>query len=160
MSLGKRNYIFQVADFIGLFNFEWHSQNASMYFGEIIKNSIDFHFCPGLPCTDQWRPSISDSRQQQYIPRSNVVSVWGNNHANIISFKLIIYCRNGCVVGVGWGGTVRGCWSKFRLDFTVIIIPGSPNSFNFMQFLGKFSKIVCWRPFPPGGLAPPHPPCE
>ena len=21
-----------------------------------------------------------------------------------------------------------------------------PNSFNFMQFLGKFSKIVCWRP--------------
>ena len=24
--------------------------------------------------------------------------------------------------------------------------PGSPNSFNFMQFLGKFGKIVCWRP--------------
>ena len=21
-----------------------------------------------------------------------------------------------------------------------------PNSFNFMQFLGKFGKIVCWRP--------------
>ena len=28
-----------------------------------------------------------------------------------------------------------------------------PNSFNFMQFLGKFGKIVCWRP--PGKLAPP-----
>ena len=28
-----------------------------------------------------------------------------------------------------------------------------PNSFNFMQFLGKFGKIVCWRP-PPGELAP------
>ena len=28
-----------------------------------------------------------------------------------------------------------------------------PNSFNFMQFLGKFGKIVCWRP--PGELAPP-----
>ena len=27
-----------------------------------------------------------------------------------------------------------------------------PNSFNFMQFLGKFGKIVCWRL--PGGLAP------
>ena len=26
------------------------------------------------------------------------------------------------------------------------------NSFNFMQFLGKFAKIVCWRP--PGELAP------
>ena len=24
--------------------------------------------------------------------------------------------------------------------------PGSPNSFNFMQFWGKFGKIVCWRP--------------
>ena len=30
---------------------------------------------------------------------------------------------------------------------------GGPNSFNFMQFLGKFGKIVCWRP--PGELAPP-----
>ena len=24
--------------------------------------------------------------------------------------------------------------------------PGGPNSFNFMPFLGKFGKIVCWRP--------------
>ena len=23
---------------------------------------------------------------------------------------------------------------------------GGPNSFNFMQFLGKFGKIICWRP--------------
>ena len=30
---------------------------------------------------------------------------------------------------------------------------GRPNSFNFMQFLGKYGKIVCWRP--PGELAPP-----
>ena len=30
--------------------------------------------------------------------------------------------------------------------------PGGPNSFNFMQFLGKFGKIVCWRP---RELAPP-----
>ena len=26
--------------------------------------------------------------------------------------------------------------------------PGGPNSFNFMQFLGKFGKIVCWYPPP------------
>ena len=32
--------------------------------------------------------------------------------------------------------------------------PGGPNSFNFMQFLGKFDNIVCWRPLP-GELAPP-----
>ena len=31
--------------------------------------------------------------------------------------------------------------------------PRGPNSFNFMQFLGKYGKIVCWRP--PGELAPP-----
>ena len=24
--------------------------------------------------------------------------------------------------------------------------PRGPNSFNFMQFLGKFGKIVCWHP--------------
>ena len=33
--------------------------------------------------------------------------------------------------------------------------PPGPNSFNFMQFLGKFGKIVCWHP--PGELAPPLP---
>ena len=32
-------------------------------------------------------------------------------------------------------------------------LPGGPNSFNFMQFLGKFDKLVCWHP--PGELAPP-----
>ena len=31
--------------------------------------------------------------------------------------------------------------------------PGGPNSFNFMQFLGKFGKIVCLPP-PGGGGAP------
>ena len=30
--------------------------------------------------------------------------------------------------------------------------PVGPNSFNFMQFLGKFGKIVCWHP--PGELVP------
>ena len=25
--------------------------------------------------------------------------------------------------------------------------PGGPTSFNFMQLLGKFGKIVCWRPY-------------
>ena len=24
--------------------------------------------------------------------------------------------------------------------------PGGPNSFNFMQFSGKYGKIVCWCP--------------
>ena len=24
--------------------------------------------------------------------------------------------------------------------------PGGPNSFNFMQFWGKFGEIICWRP--------------
>ena len=32
--------------------------------------------------------------------------------------------------------------------------PPGQNSFNFMQFLGNFGKILCWRP-PPGELAPP-----
>ena len=32
--------------------------------------------------------------------------------------------------------------------------PGGPNSFNFMQFLGKFGNIVCWRPPPPESWRP------
>ena len=31
-------------------------------------------------------------------------------------------------------------------------LPWGPNSFNFMQFLGKFGKIICWRP--PGSWRP------
>ena len=31
--------------------------------------------------------------------------------------------------------------------------PRGPNSFNFMQFLRNFGKIICWRP--PWELAPP-----
>ena len=31
--------------------------------------------------------------------------------------------------------------------------PGGPNSFDFMQFLGNFGKIVCWRP--PWGVGAP-----
>ena len=31
--------------------------------------------------------------------------------------------------------------------------PQGPNSFNFLQFWGKFGKIVCWRP-PPGSWRP------
>ena len=32
--------------------------------------------------------------------------------------------------------------------------PECPNSFNFMQFLGNFGKIVCWSPPPPGSWRP------
>ena len=31
--------------------------------------------------------------------------------------------------------------------------PRGPNSFNFMQFLGNFGKIICWHP--PRELVPP-----
>ena len=33
--------------------------------------------------------------------------------------------------------------------------PRGPNSFNFMQFLGKFGKFVCWRPLLGEILDPP-----
>ena len=28
----------------------------------------------------------------------------------------------------------------------ILEAPPDPNSFNFMQFLGKFGKIICWHP--------------
>ena len=42
------------------------------------------------------------------------------------------------------GGSKVGCEGRAP--------PGVQNSFNFMQFLGKFSKIVCWCP--PGSWRP------
>ena len=44
-------------------------------------------------------------------------------------------------------------WLIYVVKFWMHTPPGGPNSFNFMQFLGKFGKIVCWRS--PGELAPP-----
>ena len=44
-------------------------------------------------------------------------------------------------------------WRIYIVKFWTRPPPG-PNSFNFMQFLGKFGKIICWRP-PTGELAPP-----
>ena len=61
-----------------------------------------------------------------------------------------------------WGST---CWSLDQesdtypaavADLHSKILdarPPGPNSFKFMQCLGKFGKIVCWHP--PGELAPP-----
>ena len=43
-------------------------------------------------------------------------------------------------------------WRIYIVKFWTRAPPGGPNSFNFMQFLGKYGKIVCWRP--PGELAP------
>ena len=32
--------------------------------------------------------------------------------------------------------------------------PEGPNYFNFMQFLGNFGKILCWRPLPEKDWSP------
>ena len=51
--------------------------------------------------------------------------------------------------------------SETPLDDNIITVAdlrgarGGPDSFNFMQFLGKFGKIICWRSPLPGELAPP-----
>ena len=37
-------------------------------------------------------------------------------------------------------------WRIYIVKFWMRAPPRGPNSFNFMQFLGKFGKIVCWRP--------------
>ena len=37
-------------------------------------------------------------------------------------------------------------WRIYIVKFWTRAPPQGPNSFNFMQFLGKFGKIVCWRP--------------
>ena len=45
-------------------------------------------------------------------------------------------------------------WRIYIVKFWTCTPPRGPNSFNFMQFLEKVGKIVCWRP-PPGELVPP-----
>ena len=41
------------------------------------------------------------------------------------------------------------------LHSKILDAPHGPNSFNFIQFLGKFGKIIYRRPPSPGGCAPP-----
>ena len=45
----------------------------------------------------------------------------------------------GCVGSSQWRIYIVKFWTR---------APGGPNSFNFMQFLGNFGKIVFWRPPP------------
>ena len=42
----------------------------------------------------------------------------------------------------------------YQIFITSVGSKGGPNSFNFMQFLRKFGKIVCWRPPTPRNLRP------
>ena len=44
-------------------------------------------------------------------------------------------------------------WRIYIVKFWTRAPPEGPNSFNFMQFLGTFGKIVYWRP--PRELASP-----
>ena len=37
-------------------------------------------------------------------------------------------------------------WRIYLVQFWMHPSPRGPNSFNFMQFLGNFGKIVCWHP--------------
>ena len=94
--------------------------------------------------------SIWSSDSSFYAPGPRDVCTWSQS--------------GGCtwsrgVPGPGVGGVPGpgGTWSLMylcrRLPVADLGGASGPNSFNFMQFLGKFGKIVCWRP--PQVLSPP-----
>ena len=61
------------------------------------------------------------------------------------------YCSGSVGVGPRPIKSVSPCFIMYTVaDLHSKILdarpPWGPNSFNFMQFLGKFGKIVCWRP--------------
>ena len=49
-------------------------------------------------------------------------------------------------MSMGWVLTSRIHWTWILSARDVRPLPRGPNSFNVMHLLGKFSKIVCWRP--------------
>ena len=61
------------------------------------------------------------------------------------------------VLGKVWGKVREMVWEKVQgMVQGMVWIGGSeggPPFLNFMQFFGKFGKIVCWCPSP-GGLIP------
>ena len=78
----------------------------------------------------------------------------------VISFNMVAYEKKYLIVfwteNSGWTSPIdnRYQWRIYIEKFwTRPPPPGGPNSFNFMQFLGKFGKIVCWR-LPPRVGAP------
>ena len=46
-------------------------------------------------------------------------------------------------------------WRIYIVKFWMCPPPVGQNSFNFMQFLGIFGKIVCWHPPSPRGVGAP-----
>ena len=75
-------------------------------------------------------------------------------------FETTYYC-NGSTLSSnskGWSEVIRQLSAVADLGGAKGGPPAPPppehtNSFDFMQFSGKFGKIICWRP--PGELAPP-----
>ena len=91
-----------------------------------------------LPWTQSRHPPDSEvdtsQNQRQTPPPDMTIEVGGTHHTRMHS----------CVLAVADLRGVRGTRAPL----------GGPNSFNFMQFLGKFGKFVCWRHPPRGSWRP------
>ena len=65
---------------------------------------------------------------------------FSNSHFLFVKFDYLVVAFHTFDVNITSGGSKGGARDV------------GPNSFNFMQFLGKFGKIVCWCP--PGSWRP------
>ena len=112
-----------------------------------------------------------------FLPPAN--EVWGKVIFSEACVKNSVHGGGGVCLSACWDTTPRdqtsppgsrACWEirsmcrRYASYWNAFFLgrrghapppPGGPNSFNFMQSLGKFDKFVCWRPPPPGELAPP-----
>ena len=75
-------------------------------------------------------------------------------HWELPSSTPSVYCQEGlvrisstscCQQSLRSANAIGNQWRIYIVKFWTRA-PRGPNSFNFMQFLGKFGKIVCWRP--------------
>ena len=104
-----------------------------------------------------WRPLLGEILGpplviNRYKSGANMVQfVFFANNANLIIANEIYWHPWQVVLMNGFS---IGGYKGFRGTRTPL--PRHPNSFNFMQFLGNFGKIMCWRPPPEGLVSPPR----
>ena len=94
--------------------------------------------------------SVFQYRSWKSLQKPMLTSLWNSKRKNLKYLKNYRGCQDvplseyRIIPMMLSHGIIQ--WRIYIVKFWTRAPPQGPNSFNFVQFLGKFGKIVCWHP--------------
>ena len=88
--------------------------------------------------------------RQDHLPSRIHMGTTVNVDAESLRLRLRYFAR----IQIGTPATIKSPVSRQFVSVIILVFFSGPVA-DFMQFWGKFGKIVCWRPLPRGVGAPP-----